>query len=75
MYPARLTVKSWADVDDEDDGDYYATTSPPQAIWGKPEESETPDRLEESESEDKLLDEGDDYLEEDQDLQIGEEEK
>lgn len=35
----------------------------------KPEESETPDRLEESESEDELLDEGDDHLEENHDLE------
>lgn len=32
--PAPLTVKSWADVDDEDDEDYYATTAPPQSVWG-----------------------------------------
>lgn len=31
--PAPLTVKSWADVDDEDDDDYYATTAPPQSVW------------------------------------------
>lgn len=32
--PAPLTVKSWADVDDEDDDDYFATTAPPQSVWG-----------------------------------------
>ncbi|XP_057810498.1 uncharacterized protein LOC131024943 isoform X1 [Salvia miltiorrhiza] len=66
--PAPLTVKSWADVDDEDDDDYYATTAPPQAIWGgsglnAPEETHKPDVVEESESEDELLDEGDDDAE------------
>ncbi|XP_057810494.1 uncharacterized protein LOC131024942 isoform X2 [Salvia miltiorrhiza] len=66
--PAPLTVKSWADVDDEDDDDYYATTAPPQAIWGgsglnAPEETHKPDVVEESESEDELLDEGDDDVE------------
>ncbi|KAH6757604.1 hypothetical protein C2S51_038752 [Perilla frutescens var. frutescens] len=70
--PAPLTVKSWADVDDEDDDDYYATTAPPQAIWGgsglnKAEETEKHDHLEESESEDELLDEGDDDVEEEPD--------
>ncbi|PIN14214.1 hypothetical protein CDL12_13168 [Handroanthus impetiginosus] len=70
--PAPLTVKSWADVDDEDDDDYYATTAPPQAIWGgsgvnKAEETQKPDHVEESESEDELLDEGDDDVEEEVD--------
>lgn len=32
--PAPLNAKSWADVDDEDDDDYYATTAPPQSVWG-----------------------------------------
>lgn len=31
--PAPLTVKSWADVDDEDDDDYFATTAPPELGW------------------------------------------
>ncbi|KAG6409631.1 hypothetical protein SASPL_127672 [Salvia splendens] len=67
--PAPLTVKSWADVDDEDDDDYYATTAPPQAMWSgsgveKVDETEKQDHLEESESEDELLDEGDDDAEE-----------
>lgn len=35
--PAPLTVKSWADVDDEDDDDYYAVTAPPQSAWGAPD--------------------------------------
>ncbi|KAL8499274.1 hypothetical protein ACS0TY_022307 [Phlomoides rotata] len=66
--PAPLTVKSWADVDDEDDDDYYATTAPPQAIWGgsgvNAEETHKPDIVEESESEDDLLDEEDDDVDE-----------
>ncbi|KAK4388893.1 hypothetical protein Sango_2226300 [Sesamum angolense] len=70
--PAPLTVKSWADVDDEDDDDYYATTAPPQAIWGgsglnKAEETKKLDPVEESESEDELLDEGDEDVEEEPD--------
>ncbi|KAI3468274.1 hypothetical protein Pfo_024937 [Paulownia fortunei] len=70
--PAPLTVKSWADVDDEDDDDYYATTAPPQVIWGgsglnKAEETQKLDPVEESESEDELLDEGDDDVEEELD--------
>lgn len=49
--PAPLTVKSWAYVEDEEDNDYYATTAPPQAIWGgsglsKAKESETFDPVE-----------------------------
>ncbi|MFQ6638321.1 hypothetical protein Gotur_016267 [Gossypium turneri] len=35
--PAPLNVKSWADVDDDDD--YYATTAPPQSVWGSSEPS------------------------------------
>lgn len=54
--PAPLTVKSWADVDDEDDDDYYATMAPPQAIWGgsgliKGEETNKPDPVEVNERE------------------------
>ncbi|KAF6172935.1 hypothetical protein GIB67_035489 [Kingdonia uniflora] len=30
--PAPLTVKSWADVDDDDD--YFGTVAPPQSSWG-----------------------------------------
>ena len=37
--PAPLTVKSWADVDDDDD--YYATTAPPQSVWGSSEPSQS----------------------------------
>ncbi|KAL1552455.1 neurofilament heavy polypeptide-like [Salvia divinorum] len=77
--PAPLTVKSWADVDDEDDDDYYATTAPPQAMWGgsgvgKVDETEKQDHLEESESEDELLDEGDDDVEEEpeHEMEVGE---
>ncbi|KAL1532468.1 hypothetical protein AAHA92_32474 [Salvia divinorum] len=77
--PAPLTVKSWADVDDEDDDDYYATTAPPQAMWGgsglnKVHETEKQDHLEESESEDELIDEGDDDVDEepDHETEVGE---
>lgn len=42
--PAPLTSKSWADVDDEDDDDYYATTAPPQAVWGSSEAHESKER-------------------------------
>ncbi|XP_073129453.1 uncharacterized protein [Henckelia pumila] len=67
--PTPLTVKSWADVDDEDDDDYYATTAPPQAIWAgsgpnNAEEMQQLDPVEETESEDELLVEGDDDVEE-----------
>ncbi|GER32161.1 syntaxin [Striga asiatica] len=70
--PAPLTSKSWADVDDEDDDDYYATTAPPQVIWGasgsnKPGETQKLHPVEESESEDDLLDEGDDDVEDEHD--------
>ncbi|KAL6501940.1 hypothetical protein OROGR_027073 [Orobanche gracilis] len=70
--PAPLTVKSWADVGDEDDDDYYATTAPLQAIWGasglsKAEKTQKPDPVKESESEDDLLDEGYDDEEEEVD--------
>ncbi|KAL4397887.1 hypothetical protein AHAS_Ahas01G0236800 [Arachis hypogaea] len=36
LAPAPLTSKSWADVDDEDDDDYFAITAPPQSVWGAP---------------------------------------
>ncbi|XP_039007063.1 uncharacterized protein LOC120134693 [Hibiscus syriacus] len=39
--PAPLTVKSWADVDDEDHDDYYATTAPTQSVWGSSEPSQS----------------------------------
>ena len=35
--PKPLVNKSWADVEDEDDDDYYATSAPPQGIWGSSE--------------------------------------
>ncbi|CAN1120137.1 hypothetical protein LINPERHAP2_LOCUS25, partial [Linum perenne] len=62
--PAPLTVKSWADVEDEDDDDYYATTAPPAPVWDtglddKPEK----EAAEESESDDECLDEVDDDVE------------
>ncbi|KAL6221838.1 hypothetical protein ACLB2K_005230 [Fragaria x ananassa] len=38
--PAPLTVKSWADVDDEDDDDYFATTAPPELGWAGGESKE-----------------------------------
>ncbi|KAL4295584.1 hypothetical protein GQ457_12G024620 [Hibiscus cannabinus] len=63
--PAPLNVKSWADVDDDDD--YYATTAPPQSVWGPSEPSQSHedknDNLEDSESEEDILDEGDDVEE------------
>ena len=31
-----LTAKSWADVNDKDDDDNYATTAPPQSVWDVP---------------------------------------
>lgn len=70
--PAPLTVKSWADVDDDDD--YFATAAPPQipAAWGNsepPKSKETDDELqleEEIESEDDGLDDGDGDIDDDQ---------
>ncbi|GMJ07238.1 hypothetical protein like AT2G25670 [Hibiscus trionum] len=63
--PAPLNVKSWADVDDDDD--YYATAAPPQSVWGPSEPSQSHEdknlNLEESESEEDILDEGDDVEE------------
>ncbi|XP_059634993.1 FK506-binding protein 3-like [Cornus florida] len=70
--PAPLTVKSWADVDDEDEDDYYATVAPPESVWGgtsdqlqEVKEGSTP--VEESESEVEGLDEVDDDNEEEHD--------
>lgn len=40
--PAPLNSKSWADVDDDDD--YYATTAPPQAVWGSSEPEPSKER-------------------------------
>lgn len=64
--PAPLTVKSWADVDDEDDDDYYATTAPLQSFLGSNQSEKKPEPVEETESEDDLLDEDED-VEEDND--------
>ncbi|KAF8389014.1 hypothetical protein HHK36_025699 [Tetracentron sinense] len=64
--PAPLNTKSWADVDDDDD-DYYATTAPPPSVWSASEPQQTKESLtplEESESEEDGLDEGDDDVEE-----------
>ncbi|KAH9615374.1 hypothetical protein KSS87_004010 [Heliosperma pusillum] len=66
--PTPLKVTSWADVDEEDDDDYYATAAPLSSAWAP-----TPSQLskdpahppEESESEDDMLDLGDDEVEED----------
>ncbi|WMV42797.1 hypothetical protein MTR67_036182 [Solanum verrucosum] len=44
--PAPLTVKSWADVDDEDDDDYYATTAPLQSFVGSIESGKKPEPVE-----------------------------
>ncbi|XVE98518.1 hypothetical protein REPUB_Repub03eG0112900 [Reevesia pubescens] len=70
--PAPLTVKSWADVDDDDD--YYATAAPPQSVWGSSEPShsheDTTANVEDSGSEEDILDEGDDdVMEEDHDFE------
>ncbi|KAK8597933.1 hypothetical protein V6N13_095327 [Hibiscus sabdariffa] len=63
--PAPLNVKSWADVDDDDD--YFAMTAP-QSVWGSSEPSQSHEDknidLEDSESEEDILDEGDDVEEE-----------
>lgn len=65
--PTPLTVKSWADVDDEDDDDYYATTAPIQPVWGTAESESKEAPVEESESEEDILDEGDEEVEEEHD--------
>ncbi|ERN06060.1 hypothetical protein AMTR_s00142p00083960 [Amborella trichopoda] len=69
--PAPLTVKSWADADDDED-DYYATTAPPQSVWGSDPnaQKEIPEKLEESESEEDVLDEGDDDVDDDHDHEL-----
>ncbi|XP_028779356.1 nuclear ubiquitous casein and cyclin-dependent kinase substrate 1 [Neltuma alba] len=67
--PTPLNAKSWADVDDDDD-DYYSTTAPLQSVWGvsEPQQSEEkPSILEDSESEEDILGEGDDDAEEEHD--------
>ncbi|KAJ7958707.1 stress response protein NST1-like [Quillaja saponaria] len=67
--PAPLTAKSWADVDDDDDDDYYATTAPLQSVWTGTESQqskENPSNVEDSETEEDILDEGDDEGEEEQ---------
>lgn len=59
--PTKLTATSWADVDDEDDDDYYANTAPPQVLWAdSPDKEEAPALVEGSESEEEGLDEVDD---------------
>ncbi|KAK4782812.1 hypothetical protein SAY86_007186 [Trapa natans] len=68
--PAPLNSKSWADIDDDDDDDYYATTAPPSSIWGQvPQGKELPDNVEETESEDDILDEGDDDVDDEHDYE------
>ncbi|KAI4376937.1 hypothetical protein MLD38_014638 [Melastoma candidum] len=70
--PAPLKAKSWADVDDDEDDDYYATTAPPSSVWGKTAAQQEEDQghemndnnVEDTESEEDLLDEGDEELEE-----------
>lgn len=42
--PAPLNATSWADVDDDDD--YYATTAPPQSVWGVSEPHHSKDKPE-----------------------------
>ncbi|KAM0933414.1 hypothetical protein DsansV1_C35g0228711 [Dioscorea sansibarensis] len=61
--PTPITSKKWADVEDEDDDDYYATTAPLNESLGLPVQQQTKedDELEEeTESED---DDGDDDVE------------
>ncbi|XP_055820653.1 uncharacterized protein LOC129889397 [Solanum dulcamara] len=65
--PAPLTVKSWADVDDEDDDDYYATTAPLKSFVGSNESGKNTEPVEETESEDDLHDEDEDEDVEDND--------
>ncbi|XP_039144065.1 LOW QUALITY PROTEIN: uncharacterized protein LOC120281264 [Dioscorea cayenensis subsp. rotundata] len=48
--PAPITSKKWADVEDEDDDDYYATTAPLNEGWGLPAQQQT--------KEDDVLEEG-----------------
>ncbi|XP_044472410.1 FK506-binding protein 4-like [Mangifera indica] len=66
--PTPLTVKSWADVDEDDDDDYYATTAPPQSVWStvdlSPQKESQENLVEESESEEEGLDEVDEDVEE-----------
>lgn len=40
--PTPLNAKSWADVDDDDD--YYATTAPPQSVWGVSEPQQSKEK-------------------------------
>ncbi|KAH7657298.1 hypothetical protein IHE45_17G013000 [Dioscorea alata] len=66
--PAPITSKKWADVEDEDDDDYYATTAPLNEGWGLPAQQQTKedDVLEEeteSEDDDIGIDDGDDDVE------------
>lgn len=70
--PAPLTVKSWADVDDEDDDDYYATTAPLQSFVGSNESEKKPEPVEETESEDDLLDEDEDVEDNDHESEVPE---
>ncbi|XP_049376672.1 nucleolin 1-like isoform X2 [Solanum stenotomum] len=70
--PAPLTVKSWADVDDEDDDDYYATTAPLQSFVGSIESGKKPEPVEETESEDDLLDDDEDVEDNDHESEVPE---
>ncbi|XP_050366355.1 uncharacterized protein LOC126784867 [Argentina anserina] len=74
--PAPLTVKSWADVDDEDDDDYFATTAPPELGWAGAEDKEDkePERVEVgdmlSDSEEEGHDDNDDDADEDHENEL-----
>lgn len=74
--PAPLTSKSWADVEDEDDDDYFATTAPLRPVWetqkedaaaGHDDDKEHSALEQEIESEDDSLDDEVDPAAEDED--------
>lgn len=44
--PKPLVNKSWADVEDEDDDDYYSTSAPLQGIWGSSESANQKKQME-----------------------------
>ncbi|XP_024543321.1 stress response protein NST1 isoform X2 [Selaginella moellendorffii] len=75
--PSPVTVKSWADV--EDDDDYFATTAPLPAIWGQtttkssqePSVNHDLNHLEDSEVDEDFDDDADEEVEEEKSEEAG----
>ncbi|KAK4770060.1 hypothetical protein SAY87_030592 [Trapa incisa] len=70
--PTPRNNKSWADVDDDDDDDYYVTAEPLQSAWAEAPQSKEQYSIvdEDTVSEEDLLDEDDEDIEEKHDHEM-----